>query len=76
MWRGEKALNLAANMADKPTVGFEICQLEVRGLTLLLHFVGLHLQFRAQNPQKHPLLHLYGRVALFWGKKYDPGRRY
>ena len=55
MWRGEKALNLVANIADTPTIGIEICQLEVRGLTLLLHFDGLHLQFRAQHPRNSPL---------------------
>ena len=43
MWRGEKALNLAVIVADKPTVGIVILQLEVRGLILSFVFDGFKL---------------------------------
>ena len=47
MWRGEKALNLAAIVADKPTVGIVIHQLQVKGLILLFVFDGFKVQIRA-----------------------------
>ena len=71
MWRGEKALNLAAIVADKPTVGIEIHQLEVGGLTFLLHFDGLDLQFRAQHPRNSPSL-LSTAGSHFLGQKVRP----
>ena len=49
MWRGEKALNLAAIIADKPTIGIVIRQLQVRGLILLFVFDGFKVQIRVLN---------------------------
>ena len=56
MWRGEKALNLAAIVADKPTVGIAIRQLQVRGLILLFVFDGLKVQIRIPNLSNNPYL--------------------
>ena len=56
MWRGEKALNLAVSVADKPTVGIEICQLQVRGLILLFVFGGFKVQIRVPNLSNSPYL--------------------
>ena len=46
MWRGEKALNLAAIVAEKLTVGIVIRQLQVRGVILLSVFDGFKVQIR------------------------------
>ena len=54
MWRGEKALNLVVIVADKPTVGIVICQLQVRGLILSFVFDGFKLQIRALNLSNCP----------------------
>ena len=48
------ALNLAVSIADKLTIGIDIRQLQVRGLTLLFHFDGSKVQIRAQNLKKRP----------------------
>ena len=54
MWRGEKALNLAAIVADKRTVGIAIRQLQVRGLILLFVFDGFKVQIRVLNLSNYP----------------------
>ena len=46
MWRGEKALNIAVIVVDKPTGRIAIHQLQVRGLILSFVFDGLKLQIR------------------------------
>ena len=58
-----------ATIVDKPTIGIEILQLQVRGLTLLFHFSGLKVQFRYPELMNSP-----GRT--FWGLFCDLGRRY
>ena len=54
IWRGEKALNLVATIADKLTVGIVIRQLQVRGLILSFIFDGLKLQIRVLNSRNFP----------------------
>ena len=72
MWRGEKALNLVVIIADKPTVGIVIRQLQVRGLILRFIFDGFKLQIRALNLSKCPYFIL--TVGLhFLGQKLRPG---
>ena len=75
MWRGEKALNLAAIVADKPTVGIEIHQLQVRGLTILFLFSGLKVQIRSLGLWNSTLLLLTAQ-SHFLGQKVRPGQQF
>ena len=63
-----------ASVADKPTVGIEIRQLQVRGLTLLFHFDGLKVRFRAQNLSNRPsFISMAG--SHFLGQKVRTGKQ-
>ena len=72
MWRGEKALNLVAIVADKLTVGIVICQLQVRGLILSFVFDGFKLQIRALILGNWPYF-IITVGSQFLGKKLRPG---
>ena len=54
MWRGEKALNLAMIVVDKPAVGIVIHQWQVRGLMLLFVLDGFKFQIRVLNLSNCP----------------------
>ena len=75
MWRGEKALNLAAIVADKPTVGIVIRQLQVRGLILLFVFDRLKFRLGSKISGTAPISSLWPGHT-FWGKSCDLGRRF
>ena len=68
MWRGEKALNLAVIIADKPTVGIVIRQWQVRGLIILFVFDCFKFQIRVLNLSDCPYFFLTVG-SHFLGKK-------
>ena len=68
MWRGEKALNLAAIVADKPTVGIVIRQLQVRGLILLFVFDGFKVQIRVLNLSNYSYFIITAGSHFLWQK--------
>ena len=72
MWRGEKALNLAVIVANKPTIGIVIRQLQVRGLLLSFVFDGFKMQIRALIIGNCPYIIITVR-SHFLGKKMRPG---
>ena len=72
MWRGDKALNLAAIVVEKMTVGIAIHQLQVIGLILLFVFDGFQVQIRVLNLSNCSYF-IITAGSHFLGKKLRPG---